>query len=279
MSKDMIHFHFQDIEIRIIDDEQGQPWFVAKDVCDALEHSNSRAAVALLDDDEKGVRKAYTLGGEQEVQVINESGLYNLIFASKKQKAKEFKKWVTSEVLPSLRKTGTYTAPASTALIPVPPAPIGANIPVIPMPTIDTTGLAREVRSWKSIAKTLGFNGNQSILFTCNAIKRRYRIDLLDIMDAPAHFVAENQTRHFSVTELAGRIGLSGIKLNKLLCDQGFQVSERDSKKNIYYVPTDRGKPFAVLTDTSKQHSNGTPIQQLRWLETLLEHVEILVKP
>jgi prophage antirepressor-like protein len=90
----------------------GAPWFVAKDVCDILEIENSRDTLAkMLDEDEKGVDKIYTPGGEQEMNIVNESGLYNLIFRSNKPVARAFRKWVTSEVLPSIRKTGRYTVP------------------------------------------------------------------------------------------------------------------------------------------------------------------------
>ena len=84
------------------------PWFVAKDVCDCLDLANSRDAVSRLDDDEKGVGKVDTLGGSQDMMLVSESGLYTLIMRSNKPEAKVFRKWVTSEVLPSIRKTGGY---------------------------------------------------------------------------------------------------------------------------------------------------------------------------
>lgn len=88
----------------------GQPWFVAKDVCDVLGIKNSRDALAkCLRPEEKGVATIYTLGGSQEVAVINESGLYALIFQSRKPAAKDFRFFVTNEVLPALRKTGFYS--------------------------------------------------------------------------------------------------------------------------------------------------------------------------
>ncbi|WP_219723965.1 phage antirepressor [Akkermansia muciniphila] len=92
--------------------KDGEPWFVAKDVCDALEIGNSRQAVSYLDDDEKGVTTNDTLGGTQQVSIINESGLYSLILRSRKPEAKKFKKWVTAEVLPSIRKHGAYATKA-----------------------------------------------------------------------------------------------------------------------------------------------------------------------
>lgn len=84
------------------------PFFVAKDICDALSISNNRDAVDRLDDDEKLMSAVPTLGVNRGLWLVNESGLYALIFQSRKPEAKVFRKWVTGEVLPSLRRTGTY---------------------------------------------------------------------------------------------------------------------------------------------------------------------------
>lgn len=92
----------------------GEPWFVAKDVCDALGIDKHRDAIGRLDDDEKGRPVIVdTLGGQQKMSAVNESGLYALIFQSRKPEARKFRKWVTSEVLPSLRKTGSYSLPGA----------------------------------------------------------------------------------------------------------------------------------------------------------------------
>lgn len=91
------------------------PLFVAVDVCSALQYVNSRRAVSLhVDKDDLFFVGIDTNGGVQSLQCVNESGLYALIFGSKLEKAKEFKRWVTSEVLPSIRKTGSYTMPSDT---------------------------------------------------------------------------------------------------------------------------------------------------------------------
>lgn len=92
----------------------GEPYFVGKDVAVILGYSNPRDALAKhVDDEDKGVAKCDTLGGIQDLTVINESGLYSLILSSKMPNAKKFKHWVTSEVLPSIRRTGSYQAPQS----------------------------------------------------------------------------------------------------------------------------------------------------------------------
>ncbi|MFJ7034588.1 BRO family protein [Bacillus cereus] len=83
-------------------------WFVAKDVADVLEYRDTHNMVRFLDEDEKDTHQVSTLGGNQTMKVINESGLYSAILKSKKPQAKAFKKWVTSEVLPSIRKHGAY---------------------------------------------------------------------------------------------------------------------------------------------------------------------------
>lgn len=98
---------FGSVRTAVID---GEPFFVGKDVASILSYSNPRDAIAKhVDDEDKGVAKCDTLGGTQELTVINESGLYCLILSSKLPAAKKFKRWVTSEVLPSIRKTGSYS--------------------------------------------------------------------------------------------------------------------------------------------------------------------------
>lgn len=105
---------FENFQIRIITDEQGDPWFVAKDVCEALGYTNNRKALSdHVDEEDVTKRDTLTKGGIQAVSCINESGLYSLILGSKLESAKRMKRWVTSEVLPSIRKSGSYGAPAA----------------------------------------------------------------------------------------------------------------------------------------------------------------------
>jgi len=100
-------FQFDSTEIRTIV-KDGEPWFVAADVCAVLDINKHRDAASRLDDDERGPVVVDTLGGKQEMVAVNESGLYSLIMTSRKPEAKRFKKWVTSEVLPAIRKNGSY---------------------------------------------------------------------------------------------------------------------------------------------------------------------------
>lgn len=109
----VVPFRFESHEVRALT-INGDPWFVAKDVCDVLDIEwKGSGSLGPLDDDEKGVRKVNTLGGDQEMTIISESGLYTLIIRSNKPQAKPFRKWVTAEVLPSIRKTGGYVLPGA----------------------------------------------------------------------------------------------------------------------------------------------------------------------
>lgn len=110
MLPQVVHsFQFDQINLRVQTDSDGSPWFIAADVLFALELD--RKALERLDDDERGVSSIHTPGGLQKVVIINEPGLYSLVLGSKKSGAKRFKRWVTHDVLPSIRKTGSYAAP------------------------------------------------------------------------------------------------------------------------------------------------------------------------
>jgi prophage antirepressor-like protein len=99
-------FAYQDAQVRSFLDDNGDPWFVAADVCTVLDIGTEQTR--RLDDDEKDLRTMQTPSGKQQMVIVNQSGLFNLIFASRKPEAKTFKKWITSEVLPALFKTGSY---------------------------------------------------------------------------------------------------------------------------------------------------------------------------
>lgn len=128
MNNELLPFAFEDNLVRTILDENNEPWFVAKDVCRVLEIANHRDAVAQLDEDEKdAVGISDAIGREQETTIISESGLYALVFRSRKPQAREFSRWVRKEVLPALRRTGTYTlAEQDKAVGPQAPAWLGS---------------------------------------------------------------------------------------------------------------------------------------------------------
>lgn len=284
----LIPFNFETKEIRVITDESNQPWFVAKDVCEVMEYANHKTALELLDQDEVG--KSYlidSINRKQETLTINESGLYTLIIRSNKPKAKEFRKWVTSVVLPSIRKTGSYSINQEAPVIDVLPEPesVTALVPIKqPKKTqINAAKLAKDIRAWKEIASEIfNLEGNQLLLSTISAIKYQYDgLDLVQALNLSPHMPAENQvSQHYSVTDLAKQTGknLSAAKLNIILEKLGYQTSLRDSKNRIHYEPTAKAtnpiKHF-LLTDTGKKHSNGSPVVQLRWYLSILETPDV----
>lgn len=101
-------FYFSGQKVQTVEIDN-QTWWVAKDIAEILEYADTQTLTRRLEDYEKGMQNLHTLGGNQSITIINESGLYTAILGSNKPQAKVFKKWVTSVVLPSIRKTGSYS--------------------------------------------------------------------------------------------------------------------------------------------------------------------------
>ncbi|MEN9860519.1 MAG: hypothetical protein RLZZ515_1001 [Cyanobacteriota bacterium] len=121
----LVPFAYEGRQLRVITDDHGVTWFVAADVCTALGLPDTHKAVGRLDDDERGVSSIPTPGGAQSMTTVNEPGLYSLIFGSRKPEARRFKRWVTHEVLPAIRKTGSYSTVTTT---PTPQLPPGIHV-------------------------------------------------------------------------------------------------------------------------------------------------------
>lgn len=110
-------FNFDGTPVRVLTDEHGEPWFVLSDLCAILGIGNARMVAARLDDDEKGVSQADTLGGPQQVTTVTEPGMWRVILRSDSPAAEPVRRWVTHDVLPQIRRTGSYsTAPAPAAI-------------------------------------------------------------------------------------------------------------------------------------------------------------------
>lgn len=234
----LTNFTFNDSVMRVQIDNNGEPLFCAADVCATLGYLNSRKALAdHVAPEDVTKRDTLTNGGNQALSYVNESGLYSLIFGSKLESAKEFKRWVTSEVLPSIRKTGSYEAK-----------------PVKPV-----NQLEQQLEVAKFILEAAGITGNQQALSLNNFVKAKTGEDYLAL--SGAQLVAPQQKQLLTPTEIGKPLGLSAIKVNKQLEAMGLQY-----KTEAGWQPTDLGlKRGAVLLDTGKKHSNGTPVRQLKW--------------
>ena len=162
-------FTYQSSSVRVIRGENGEPWFVAADVCKVLDIKNPSQALTRLDDDEKTqiVDPATLILNEGTkindlLNIINESGLYSLILTSRKPEAKTFKRWVTHDVLPALRKTGTYTVPAAV----VPPKKRRGRLPLAERPSALDAGLP------------IPFHRFQSAFSDALTLQKRIRADM-----------------------------------------------------------------------------------------------------
>lgn len=143
-------------KIRTLTDDKGQVRFVGKDVAKALGYKNTHDAISNhVDAEDKGVAKHDSLGGKQGMVFINESGLYSLILSSKLPQAKQFKRWVTSEVLPAIRRTGTYAVPT-----PNPPCPVSTERTLAELrDKCDVRMLRREVTAFNKRLKEYTSDG------------------------------------------------------------------------------------------------------------------------
>ena len=176
----------------------GEPWFVGRDIAVSLGYANSRDALKKhVDDEDKGVAKCDSLGGTQSLVVINESGMYSLILGSKLPSAKKFKRWITSEVLPSIRKNGMY---ANDELL--------NNLDLL----ISVATQLKEEREQKKKLEVMNAAKDQVI---CELKPKADYTD--EILKCPGTV---------NITQIAKDYGMSGTKMNKLLNELGVQFKK-----------------------------------------------------
>lgn len=202
----IVTYDFESKNVRTVLDESGEPRFVAVDVCAALDlPGRPRDYMRALDDDEKGAHIVRTPGGDQELTVISESGVYSLIFKSRKPEARRFKRWVTHEVLPAIRRTGQYQAPAAAV-----PATVLTQDRVGAILAIgDAVARVPGVRPGIAMAATLAcINENTGI--TIEALRRAL----------PA---ANEPIGSLNATQIGEQAGLSAKAVNVRLRDLGLQ--------------------------------------------------------
>jgi prophage antirepressor-like protein len=194
------------------------------------------------------------------VSFVNEYGLYVLILTSRKPEAKAFKRWVTHEVLPTIRKTGSYIVPKSR---PLPEALRGEA---------EWNRAAAELaKSYSQIYLALGLRGPQRILAIENVMRVRHGIEMGSVAPLPGPQTTDNryavvvEDRLITPTQIGNALGLSAIAVNRLLETHGFQVRQVKD-----WVPTAKGKPLSEWVDTGKSHHSGAPVTQLRWKESAI---------
>lgn len=250
----VIPFSFESHNVRVVTDDTGTPWFNAADVCAALELANPRDAVAKhVDEDDVEKRDAIdSIGRVQQVNHINESGLYALIMGSTKESAKRFKKWVTSEVLPSIRKTGSYTAPNAAK--------------------IDAVEASTTFNALHSVAMTLGLDRNAASISANTATRALTGANLLELLGQTNLLSPDQNHRIMTPTQIGAELGgMTGQAVNQLLVKLGFQV-----KTSSGWQPTEKAinAGYQRMIDSSKRHSDGSMVQQLKWSSAIIKELQ-----
>jgi prophage antirepressor-like protein len=253
----LIPFEFESHALRVNMDAAGQPWFVAADVCAALSIGNSRMALDRLDADEKGVSSIDTPGGSQEMSVVNESGLYNLVLGSRKPEAKRFKRWVTHEVLPAIRKTGTYASTASaTSLASV------ASVATVQSVTHDRVNALLSIG--EALVRVPGVKPGIAMAAVLTSIHENTGLALESLRKVlPA---ANEPVCSLNPTQLGELAGMSARGLNQRLQSLGFQFkNDRDE-----WELTESGKTWAEALPFAR---NGHSGYQILWNPALAQQM------
>jgi prophage antirepressor-like protein len=239
-------FNFDNHTVRTQTDNNGEPWFNANDVCDSLGYSNSRDAIAKhVDVDDVAKRDAIdSLGRTQSSNHVNESGMYALVFGSTLPDAKKFKRWVTSEVLPTIRKTGKYESMQ--------------DKPAIPATQVFT--------EFFQVACLIGLDKNAAAIGANQAANQLTGTNVLQLL-GHTHMIAEKQKLIYTPTELGAQFlgAISARKVNLLLAEAGLQTKEGE-----HWTPTPKSEGLYRLLDTGKKSGTGTSVLQCKWFQDVI---------
>ena len=242
-----------DFTVRTINDN-GEIWFVAKDVLHALGYAADTQPSGQLRNVPEiwtGVKRLHTSSAngviqEREMLCLTEQGLYFFLGRSDKPKALPYQMWIAGEVLPSIRKTGSYSVKHEDKL---------------------TEAIMLSARM---ILDAAGIKDNQLALALDKVAAHYTGYSLLALSGVT--LIAPTKCQLLTPTEIGKHFGISGRKVNETLCNEGYQTKDGQS-----YKPLELGEPFAVMMDTGKRHSDGTPIRQLKWESSMINEIEDLL--
>jgi hypothetical protein len=235
----LVPFEYEGRQIRVISDELGDPWFVAADLLASL--GLDRKALERLDDDEKGVSSIHTPGGEQVMTIVNEPGMYNLVLGSRKKEAHRFKRWVTHEVLPTIRRTGSYAVPGT---VPTPAS--------LPSEKQDSVGALLLIG--QAIARLPGVKAGIAMAATLNCIQENTGLAVETLRRAlPA---AEEPICSLNATQLGRQVGMSARAMNQHLAACGLQTRNARDEWEL----TQRGQEWAEAMPYCRHGHSGYQI-------------------
>jgi len=245
----IIPFEFESHALRVKLDAAGQPWFVAADVCAALDLPETHKAIARLDDDEKDRNSIPTPGGQQDMSVVNESGLYNLVLGSRKPEAKRFKRWITHEVLPSIRKTGSYAS--------------GTSVAALPSPTHDRVSSLLLIG--EAVAKVPGVKHGIAMAATLTCIHENTGLSIETMRRAlPAN---DEPIAAMNPTKLGQQLGMAARSVNARLAAMGLQLrNDRDE-----WELTEAGQAWGEALPYSR---NGHSGYQILWNPAVIDEMK-----
>jgi prophage antirepressor-like protein len=247
----IIPFQFESHSVRVQVDDDGQPWFNASDVCEALELGNPSQAIKshVEVDDLQKLEITDALGRPQRANHVNESGIYALVLGSTKEAAKRFKRWVTHDVLPTIRKTGAYA--------------VRGALPTLPAPTQDRVSSILLIGD--AVAKVPGVRPGIAMAATLTCIHENTGLAVETLRRTlPA---ANEPICSLNATQLGKLLGISAKATNHRLAAHGLQVrNDRDE-----WELTEAGEAWAEAMPFSR---NGHSGYQILWNPTVAEQLK-----
>jgi prophage antirepressor-like protein len=229
----ILPFNFNNHEIRTLVNEKGDIWFIAKEITDVLSIKNPSDAIADLDSDELDSFKTISGGQTRSLKIISESGFYTLVMKSRKPVAKPFQKWVTKEVLPSIRKTGSYS--------------LQEKENVQTKPEYDFEEIQKVVKIG------IGFLNEFDNLNPVKQIKLDTFVKQKTGESLLEDFGISFENHYFLPTEIGNMLGISGAEINLILEKKGYQFRD----ENGIWKPTEKGFDFCLEI--------GNKFNQLKW--------------
>lgn len=254
---DLTLFKFEKTEIRTITDEHGEPWFVLRDVLEAM--GSKTTTTNALESIKQGLGEGYsneiplqTKGGLQTVVIVSEPAVTHLVSRSNTETGRKLNRFIHAEVLPQIRKTGRYETGT------------GHLLESSSTMALQLTPIAMEA------AKAFGFRDTQAALSADRAIQAITGVSALDLM-GQRELLAAEQDALLTVSDIADRLGWKPREVNPRLTLAGLQDEHRDHKGRLYYEVTELGRGFGVYLDTNKKHGDGTPVRQLKWRASIVD--------
>ena len=246
----LLPFHYEGAQIRVLTDNQGDPWFVAADLCSCLGIRNPSDALSRLDDDEKGLGSTETLKGQQSLATVNESGLYALVLSSRKPEAKRFKRWITHEVLPAIRRTGRYAVPN-----------LASTQPALPANKQDSVNALLLIG--QAIAQVPGVKAGIAMAATLTCIQENTGLSVetlrrtLPAAEKPicSHRAAWRTSR-CDATQLGRQLGMAARVMNQHLAACGLQLRNARDEWEL----TEQGQQWAEALPYCRHGHSGYQI-------------------